>query len=89
MELHTEPTIWTEEEIGRYLAAISIDSKHAVLIGDRIRGFEPFVTITPNIHKAYTARRDDLERKRREYMKRQRKSIRASRRGLGAIDFNL
>jgi hypothetical protein len=69
--------IWTEEEAGRYLADVSIDSKHVVLVGDRIRGFEPFLTVTPNIYKAYTARRDDLESKRREYMAHCRKSSRA------------
>jgi hypothetical protein len=70
MELNAEPMIWTEEDAGRYLAEIFFDSKRVVLVGDRIRGFEPFFTVTPNIYKAYTARRDDLERKRREYMAR-------------------
>ena len=70
---------WTESKIGRYLAETSLDSKRIFLLGDPIRGFEPFSAITQPMLDAYAERTIDLERKRREYVKRHRISKREAR----------
>lgn len=80
---------WTETECGEYMAGVLIDSNVRPLVGDPIRGFDPYNTVTPAIKEAFQARIDDLERKRRDYLKARRRRDRASRRGLNAIDFNL
>ena len=70
---------WTESEVGRYLAATSLDSRHIFLLGDPIRGFGPFTSITQPILDAYADRTIDLERKRRAYAAKYRRSKRADR----------
>ena len=67
---------WTEKEVGEYMAATLLDSNVRPLVGDPIRGFDHFYTVTPEIKSAFSARIDELERKRREYIKSQRKFAR-------------
>ncbi len=81
--------MWTEKEVGEYLAATLQDTDNWPVIGDPIRGFGLFTQVTEPMIVAFVARLDDLAKKRREYLKAQRKRNRASKRGLGAIDFKI
>lgn len=81
-------TTWTEKEIGEYMASALLDSKRHLLIGDTIQGFEPFSQWSQAMDTAYYAKTSELEAKRRNYLKSHRRNLRASSKGLGAIDFN-